>query len=102
MSPNPLFLLPKTHPDLPDGYELKIHYLTGKVETYQVASHAIVKEWNALEFVTRDDLWSLVPMNSVARFEFDKDWSKTREIRIQEEIKRQKEEAQKGLQKSAH
>lgn len=91
---NSSFLLPKSNPDLPDSYEIKVHYLTGKVEVHQVASHAIIKDWNLLELVTKDDLWSWIPINAVARFEFDKAWSKTREIKV-EEIKKQ--EAAQGV-----
>ncbi len=67
--------LPKANQNLPDNYGVKIYYVTGKVETFELASHNFAKETGLFEFTTKEDLWSWVPMSSVQRIEFDKRFS---------------------------
>ncbi len=64
--------LPKENHDLPDNYGLKIFYVTGKSEEFEIAQHNLNKECGMLEFATKDDLWNWVPLSSVLRIEYDK------------------------------
>lgn len=88
---------------LPDNYAIKLFYLTGKTEEFEIASHAIhdktkvyrndgffeekfegkIMKYNLepspnsfLEIVTSDDQWHWIPLSSVERIEFDKRFSK--------------------------
>lgn len=82
--------LPKVSSDMPDNYGVKIMYVTGKEEVFELASHNFVKETGTFEFVTKDDIWSWVPMSSVQRIEFDKRFSKIMAIR-EKELQKQTE-----------
>lgn len=64
--------IPKTNSELPDSYGLKVFYVTGKSEEFEVAQHNLNKECGMLEFATKDDLWNWVPLSSVLRIEYDK------------------------------
>ena len=73
--------MPKQDNDLPDTYGIKIFYVNGKVDDFQLASHNLNKELSILEFWSKDDLCSWVPLSSVQRVEFDKNFSKMVAIR---------------------
>lgn len=68
--------IPKENPDLPDFYKVTISYVSGKTEELEVVSHNLMKESGLIEFCQKDDLWSLVPISSVLRIAFCKDFSK--------------------------
>lgn len=94
--------LPKDDQELPDSYTITIHYLDGrKPDEIEVASHrtidtvvvalraeqlpdGTIREIPVLapapapfiELCLVGDLWSWVPMSSVKRIEFDKNFSK--------------------------
>lgn len=71
----------KEDPELPDFYNMKVIYLNGKSEEFELASHFLNKELSVLEFVTKQDIWNWVSMDNVNRIEFDKNFSKMVEIR---------------------
>lgn len=66
--------LKKDDQRLPDYFGIKIYYVTGDVEEYEVASRSI--RGSELEFVTKDDEWHLVNMANVKRLSYDKRFSK--------------------------
>lgn len=82
-------LLNKEHPDLPDYYKIDVHYFTGPVETFEIVSHAILKEIKTIEIITKDDCFILIPLSTIKKICFDKNWNKIVEIR--NEIKRNKD-----------
>lgn len=67
--------IPKEDQRLPDSYSVTIHYVTGIKETFDLASHSYSKDTGMLEFWTKHDLMSWVPMSSVRRIEFDKNFT---------------------------
>lgn len=73
--------IPKDDDRLPDNYGIKIIYVNGKVEEFELASHFINKEINLLEFWTKDDFCHWVPISSIQRIELDKRFSKIIAIR---------------------
>ena len=83
--------LPKSNQNLPDSYGVKIYYVTGKVESFELASHTFTKETGLFEFTTKDDLWNWVPISSVQRIEFDKRFS---EIMATKEKEMEKKETE--------
>lgn len=76
-----LTFLPKEDQRLPDHYGIKIYYLTGKCDEFQLASHVYSKETDMIEFWTKENLLHWVPMNAVAKIEFDSNFSKIIEIK---------------------
>lgn len=100
--------IPKENQDLPDSYGLTIYYANGKQERLELASHKVTHvvripdpegPYEAqdigkfrfepapcpmLELVTKDDLWSWIPLTLGCRFEFDKNFSKI--VAIKEEM----------------
>jgi len=75
-------LLQKDDARLPDCYGVKIKYITGKIEQFTIASHMYSKETGLLEIWTHEDTKvSWIPMSSVERVEFDKDFTKVLNIR---------------------
>ena len=73
--------IPKSNSKLPDHFGMKIFYVDGTNESFDVASFRIIKETNSLELVTKDDIWSLLILSSIRRIEFDKDYSKVIAVR---------------------
>lgn len=79
--------LKKMFDGVPDNYGVKIIYVTGSEETFELASHTLTKETGTFEFVTKDDVWHWVPLSNVQRIEFDKRFSKIIDIREKELMK---------------
>lgn len=65
--------IPKEDAKLPDHYGMKMFYLDGKMEEFELASHRLGS--SILEFVTRDDVWHWIPLTAIKRVEFDKRFS---------------------------
>ena len=68
--------IPKQSQELPDNYGVKICFVTGTCEEFELASHFVDHDTNMFEFATKDDVWNWVPLSSVLRIEFDKRFSK--------------------------
>ena len=68
--------IPDRNPDYPENYGAKILYVNGKQEEFELAQHRLNESAGMLEFVTKDDLWSWVPLSSIQRLEYDKRLSK--------------------------
>jgi len=97
--------VPKEDQELPDNYKITVYYVNGKKEELEFASHTIIDKviipideninkyepasCAYLEYVTKDDLWGWIPMSSIQRLEFDKNFSKIVGIR-EAQIKSQK------------
>jgi len=79
-------LLNKEHPDLPDYYKIDVHYFTGPVETFEIVSHAMLKEVRAIEILTKDDIWHIIPLATVKKFSFNKDFSKIVELKKSKKV----------------
>jgi len=88
--------LKKSNPNLPDNYGVKIYYVTGKVETFELASHSFTKETGLFEFTTKEDIWSWVPISSVQRIEFDKRFSEIVALKEKEAQKVEKGQSKGG------
>lgn len=80
---NPV-LLPKEDPELPDHYGADIFYITGGSEKIEVASHAILKNAEVFEILTKDDEWVLLPLAGIKKIVLDKRWSKVVAIRAKQ------------------
>ena len=68
--------IPKNDPELPDQYGLKVHYLTGGAEDFELVRHKIFQETQTLEILTDSDEWRLIPLNGIKKIELDKRFSK--------------------------
>lgn len=79
-------LMSKEHPDLPDFYKIEVHYFQGSKEEFEVVSHSIMKETKVLELVTKDDLWNLIPLSTVKRISFDRNFSKIVELKKSKKV----------------
>ncbi len=84
-------LLPKDSENIPDSYGIEFTYYDGSKLSYKVASHTFLKEVRAIEVVTSDDLYTVVPLDMVKTIDFDKQFSK-----FYEEMKRIKKERLKN------
>lgn len=102
--------IPKESAGLPDSYKMKVFYVTGKVEEFELAGHTIRdKVWLPtndqrggqfapsaapfFEYTTKEDVWGWIPMSSAQRIEFDQNFSKMmaeRERRVKEEQETQR------------
>lgn len=80
--------LPKEDQALPDYIGLKIHYVTGTMEEFKVASYQPVVN-GVFEFWTEDDLCHWVMVENVKHFEWDKNFSKM--VAIRNELKRKQD-----------
>lgn len=68
---------------LPDNYALVVHFIDGKSETFEAASHKLGPQ--ILEIATSDDLWHWIQMANVKRIEFDRRFSKIIALRTAQE-----------------
>lgn len=67
--------IPKEDQRIPDYYEIKIFYHDGKFDVFE-GSHSFVKETNSYDILTKDDEWRNIPLTSIKKIEFDKNFSK--------------------------
>lgn len=79
--------LPKDDKRLPDFYGVKIEYITGQTKEFKVASHSFINSMRAIEIVTFDNEYVVVPMDNVVLY-FDKDFTKI--VEIKKELENQK------------
>ncbi len=94
-------VLAKENQALPDFFGMKIAYLTGESEEFEVASmfldfvasngNAVIGVSNQpfMVFATTDDEWVWVPIASIKNIKFNKNYSKMMALR--------EEEAQKNV-----
>lgn len=81
--------IPKQDPEIPDCWEIKIHYVDGKVESFE-GYHFPITEIGIFEFITKEnEVRHFVQMTSVRRIEFDRRYTKA--LQIQKKIKAEKE-----------
>jgi hypothetical protein len=87
-------LLQKEHQDIPDSFGMKIWYVTGKVDEFELAERIFQKDIQMLELITKDNIVNYVPFSSIQRIEFDKNFTKIIEIKRKlEHERREKEDA---------
>lgn len=72
--------IPKEDHSLPDAYGIKVHFVHGKCEAFEVASHTFNTQTGVLELWTYEDECRWVPMSSVAYLAFDKRFSTVVEV----------------------
>jgi len=85
----PLAFIPKDDDRLPDCYGLKLFYIDGKMEEFEIGHHRLGDK--VLEFVTHEhELWHWVQMNNVKRVEFDKRFSKIVALKVERETANKK------------
>lgn len=81
--------LNKSDSQIPDTFGIKIFYLDGKSEDYEIANRWVAN--GMFEFVTQDDIWHFIPMSAIKRVEYDKNFSKM--VALKEKAKKEAEEA---------
>lgn len=92
-------ILAKQDPSYPDYYVIKIFYINGRMEEFKVAQHRVDENYQQLEFWTYDengvdgDIHNWVPLSSVSRIQFDKNFSKMYAMECEKRAK----EAQNGV-----
>jgi len=100
------FLLPKSHPDMPENYGIKITGHDGKIEDFEVATHTLFDltrvynpdgtYYNApsampfFELKLKDTKTVLIPQGSYKFFQLDERWDKT--VEIKEKLAQQESE----------
>jgi len=110
----------KDNPDMPDGYKITVTYVNGKKEEIEVASHAVQdktfiptfeKEEKInvagqlghfvpapvpfIEYVSKDDMWGWIPLSSIQRLEFDKNFTRILEINKEMATKKKEDDLKK-------
>jgi hypothetical protein len=72
--------IPKDNQEMPDSYNVKIYYITGKTDDFCVVSLFPIPQTQTIEIWLKDDLMLLIPIQSILKIEYDKKWSKIVEI----------------------
>ena len=99
---HPTAFIPKDDQELPDAYGMKVFYLDGKSEEFEVAQHQLHD--SLLSLITKEDTVHWVPLGSVKRVEYDKRFSKVLAVRQKQEqeameaMRAKQEEALKAKQ----
>ena len=85
---NVLPFIPKQDQELPDTYTIKFFFHDGRASLdLEVAQHRIICGDAVFEYVTKDDIWGLVPLTSIKRMEFDKNFSRVMACRAKHKVK---------------
>ena len=74
---NPILL--KDVQDLPDHYGMRVEYLTGKSDEFEIVNHAISNE--VLMFMSKSETINWIPISSILKVEFDKRLIKIMELK---------------------
>jgi len=77
-------ILAKEHPDIPDCYGIKIVYITGGDDKFEVVKHFPIKD-GFIEFWDTDEQLHLIPISSIKNLTFDKRWTKLIELNAKRE-----------------
>lgn len=104
--------------EMPDWYQLTVFFTNGTKEEIKVVSHKVITRLIEsdgrggtvlvdmavpfLEYVTFEDTYGWIPISSMSRMTFDKNWTKIVELKRKEREKQnaQKEDASKAEEKS--
>lgn len=82
-------ILQRNNNEMPDSYCLKIYFLDGKTQSFELVGHTLNSTSQMVELRTKEDLIHWIPVLSVKNFEFDLNFSKI--VRLnQERIEREK------------
>jgi len=73
--------IPKDNYELPDNYGIALHFIDGKTQELEAASHKLSTDGHLLEVMTKDDRICWVPMANVKWVQFDKRFSKIVDIK---------------------
>lgn len=73
--------IPKEISGVPDQYGIKIQYLTGKIDEFEIVNHSINN--NLLSLMTKEEIICWIPVNSIIKVEFDKRFTKLIELKSQ-------------------
>ena len=86
--------IPKDDQELPDQYMMTVSFHSGSPLELEVASHRVLDSIRGpmgefiaasaapmLEYVTKDDVWGLIPVSSIKALVFDKRFSRVMELR---------------------
>ena len=79
--------IPKQCPGIPDSYGIKVHYHSGDIDSFQ-GLHSLIRDTQSLEIVTKDNEWTLIPMTSIKKVIFDKNFPKYLEAKKEAQIKK--------------
>jgi len=73
--------IPKDNHELPDYYVITVYYYDGKKEEIEVVSQQKIQpNINMLECFTKEDKVIWIPLSSVKKIEFDKNFTKVLEL----------------------
>lgn len=86
-----VFSFIKKEAKVPDNYGIKVYYIDGKEEEFEVANRRLHN--GVYEFVTKEDVWNIIPVSAIKRIEYDKRYSQV--IAEYERLAKEKEEADK-------
>lgn len=76
-------LIPKDIQELPDNFNIKIYYVTGKIDDLCVVSLVPIRITQTIEIWTSENIMLLIPIQSILKIEYDKNWTKIVEINRQ-------------------
>ena len=86
--------IPQKDERMPDFYTMTVHYVDGKKEEFKLAGHQVT-QFEMLDFVTTDDIVQWIPLTSVKRIEFDKNFSTMMALKREYEMNQARESAKK-------
>jgi len=89
--------IPKEDQEIPDSFGLTIHFHSGAKEEHQVTTYKFIQELRLFEFATQDDLWTMIPMESIKKIEGDRAFSKFVELAAKKQMQEKQKEVANGL-----
>lgn len=78
---NPALQATKEDPKLPDFYEVEIYFHDKSSEKHKIIGHGTVD--GILSILTTDNLYHLIPVNSIRKIEMNKDYSIIKQLHDQ-------------------
>lgn len=90
---NPALQAVKEDPKLPDHYGMEVFYHDGASDKFSAIGHGTVE--GILSILTKENLYRLIPTNSIKKIEMDKDYSTVKQLHDQKvmELNKPKMEA---------
>lgn len=85
---NPALQVVKEDSRLPDHYGITVVYHDKTEDDFKAVSHVVKND--LVEIYTKEALFTVIPLNAIRKFSFDKSFTKIQELQAEKAKKEQK------------
>ena len=65
----------------PESYQMSVYYNHGGVDHFDAVLHRTIPNVPMFEILTADELWSIIPFDSIKKISFDNKFTESRKVK---------------------